>query len=97
MSIEQYFKKLDTNQDGRLDPTELPLHIIYRADTSKDGELTLSELKQAYKKRGQRLFAPPTAAEMRRLPRGGPPQADGGPRGGRTPDGGSPAPRTGGL
>jgi serine/threonine protein kinase len=91
-SIEQYFQKLDTNHDGRLDPTELPLHIIYRADTNKDGELTLSELKQAYKKRGQRLFSPPTAAEMRRLPQGAPPPAGGGP-----PGGGPPAQRTGGL
>jgi hypothetical protein len=97
MSIEQYFKKLDTNGDGRIDPTELPLHIIHRADTNKDGELTLSELKQAYKKRGQRLFAPPTAAEMRRLPHGGPPQAGGEPPGGAPPRGGQPASRTGGL
>ncbi len=101
-SIEQYFKKLDTNHDGRLDPTELPLHIINRADPNKDGELTLSELKQAYKKRGQRLFAPPTAAELRRSPYGGPPPAGGGPPGGRPPGGGPPgsgppAQRTGGL
>ena len=37
---------------------------LNRADTNKDGELTLSELKQAFKKRGQRLFNPPTAAEL---------------------------------
>lgn len=106
MSIEQYFKKLDRNGDGRLDRTELPLHIIFRADTNKDGELSLSELKRAYKKRGQKLFAPPTAAEMRRLPRGGPPQfggpgppgggPGGGPPGG-APGGGPPAQRNGGL
>ncbi len=96
VSIEQYFNKLDTNHDGRIDPTELPLHIIFRADTNKDGELTLNELIQAYKKRGQRLFAPPTAAEMRRLPRGGPPGGGEGPPGGGPPGGGPPS-RTGGL
>jgi serine/threonine-protein kinase len=88
VSIEKYFKQLDTNHDGRLDRTELPLHIINRADTNKDGELTLSELKQAYKKRGQKLFSPPTAAEMRRLPRGGPQQFGQGPPGGAPPGGG---------
>jgi serine/threonine protein kinase len=96
-SIEQYFKKLDTNRDGRLDPTELPLHIIDRADTNKDGELTLSELKQTYKKRGPRLFSPPTAAEMSRLPQGGPPPENGRPPSAGPPGGGAPAQRTGGL
>jgi serine/threonine protein kinase len=95
MSIEQYFHKLDTNGDDRLDPSELPLHIINRADTNKDGELTLSELKQAFKKRGQRLFNPPTAAELRRLPRGGPPPPGGGP--GPPGSGGPPPQGNGGL
>jgi hypothetical protein len=72
MTIEAYFKKLDTNGDGKLDPTEIPLHVISRADSNKDGELSLRELQQAFKKRGQKLFSPPTPAEMRRLPRGGP-------------------------
>jgi EF hand len=76
-TIEQYFRKLDTNHDGRLDATELPLHIINRADTTKDGELTLSELKKAFKKLGQKLFAPPMPAETRRLPRGTGPRNDG--------------------
>jgi len=58
-TIEQYFRKLDTNHDGKLDSTELPRYIISRADTTKDGELTLSELKKAFKKLGQKLFAPP--------------------------------------
>ncbi|HUE14199.1 MAG TPA: protein kinase [Planctomycetaceae bacterium] len=71
-TIEAYFKKLDTNGDGKLDPTEIPLHVISRADSNKDGELSLRELQQAFKKRGQKLFSPPTPAEMRRLPRGGP-------------------------
>jgi hypothetical protein len=60
-TIDQYFKKLDTNHDGKLDATELPLYIIKRADTTKDGELTLNELKKAFKKLGQKLFAPPTS------------------------------------
>jgi hypothetical protein len=58
-TIEQYFRKLDTNHDGKLDSTELPRYVINRADTTKDGELTLSELKKAFKKLGQKLFAPP--------------------------------------
>jgi hypothetical protein len=60
-TIDQYFRKLDANHDGKLDATELPLYIIKRADTSKDGELTLSELKKAFKKLGPKLFAPPTS------------------------------------
>jgi hypothetical protein len=72
MTIEAYFKKLDTNSDGKLDPTEIPLHVISRADSNKDGELSLRELQQAFKKRGPKLFSRPTPAEMRRLPRGGP-------------------------
>jgi serine/threonine protein kinase len=72
MTIEAYFKKLDTNGDGKLDPSEIPLHVISRADSNKDGELSLRELQQAFKKRGQKLFSRPTPAEMRRLPRGGP-------------------------
>jgi len=75
---------LDTNHDGRLDATELPLYIINRADTTKDGELTLGELKKAFKKLGQKLFAPPTPAEARRLPRGTGPLNEGAPSGQRT-------------
>jgi hypothetical protein len=86
-TIDQYFRKLDTNHDGRLDATELPLYIINRADTTKDGELTLSELKKAFRKLGQKLFAPPTPAETQRLPRGTGPLNEGAP----------PSQRTGGL
>jgi serine/threonine protein kinase len=83
MTIEAYFKKLDVNGDGKLDPSEIPMHIILRADTNKDGELTLKELAAAYKKRGRRLFSPPTPSEMRHLPGGGRPPFDGtGPPGG---------------
>ena len=70
MTIEQYFKKRDANGDERLDPSELPLHVVNRADTNKDGELTLRELQLAFKRRGMRLFSPPTPTEMRRMPRG---------------------------
>jgi len=83
MSIEAYFQKLDTNGDGKLDPSELPMHVIIRADTNKDGELTLRELQAAFRKRGRKLFSPPTASEMRRLPPGGPQ-----PPGGQPPPGG---------
>jgi hypothetical protein len=87
MTIEAYFKKVDVNGDGKLDPSELPMHIILRADTNKDGELTLKELVAAYKRRGRRLFAPPTSSEMRHLP---------GPGGGRPPFGGAGPPGGGG-
>ena len=30
MTIEAYFKKLDVNGDGKLDPSEMPMHIILR-------------------------------------------------------------------
>jgi hypothetical protein len=82
MTIEAYFKKLDVNGDEKLDPSELPMHIILRADTNKDGELTLKELSAAFKKRGRRLFSPPTPSEMRHLPGGERPPFGGGPPGG---------------
>ncbi len=62
-SIEQYFRKLDANGDSRLDSSELPQFVIRRADSDKDGELTLSELKRAFKKLGQKLFDSPTGSE----------------------------------
>jgi hypothetical protein len=71
-SIEQYFRKLDANGDNRLDSSELPRYIINRADTNGDDELTLTELQQAFKKRGQQLFGPPASAETLSPPSGGP-------------------------
>lgn len=73
-TLADQFRRADHNHDGKLDRGEMPLHIIHRADRNKDEALTLDELEAAHKKRGDALFSPPTAAELRRLPRrGGPP------------------------
>lgn len=72
ISIEQYFRKLDANGDNRLDSSELPQYVINRADTNRDDSLTLNELQQAFKKRGQQLFGPPASAEPVPPPSGGP-------------------------
>jgi hypothetical protein len=67
--LKQFFERKDTNHDWKLDPREVPLHIIMRADTNDDRLLTPDELKRAFTNRKQRLFAKPSADEMRRLPR----------------------------
>ncbi len=80
MSIEQYFHKLDTNGDDRLDPSELPLHIINRADTNKDGDRDAERSwKQAFKQpRGKDCSIrrrPPRL--LAACPAGGPPPPGG--------------------
>jgi hypothetical protein len=72
ISIEQYFRQLDTNGDDRLDASELPRYVINRADINRDETLTLNELQQAFKKRGQELFSPPGSAGSVPPPSGGP-------------------------
>ena len=37
MTIEAYFKKLDVNRDGKLDPSEMPMHIILVRIRTKTG------------------------------------------------------------
>lgn len=71
-SLEVYFRKHDANGDNRLDSTELPRYIIDRADTNRDDQLTLNELQQAFKKRGQELFSPPASTETVPRPSGSP-------------------------
>ena len=58
-ALAAYFKKSDRNRDDQLDPTELMLHVIHRADANQDEMVTLKELQDAYKKLGQRVFAEP--------------------------------------
>jgi len=84
-SLEAYFKQADRNNDQRLDPTELPMHVVMRAG-GKPGTrgVTLNDLKKAWQKKGAKLFEPPTEEEMRKLPKGPPP---GGPRGPGGPGG----------
>ena len=45
MGIEQRFKQLDRNGDGKLTPDELPGQWFGRLDTNKDGVLTLEGAK----------------------------------------------------
>jgi serine/threonine protein kinase len=68
-ALEDFFNSADHNKDGKLDRTELPMHIIFRAAKSGQNTVTLSDLKKAFKKLGEKLFAPPTVAEQRRLQR----------------------------
>jgi len=83
--LRQQFEQYDRNGDGKLDPTETPIHIIKRADKSGDNKLTLIEVERAYQRLGAQLFAEPSEEEKRRLPRP-PEQRPGGPvRPGRPP------------
>lgn len=47
MTIEQRFKQLDRDGDGKLTPQELPGEWFGRLDTNKDGVVTLEEAKAA--------------------------------------------------
>ena len=73
-ALENLFKQADHNHDGRLDPTEFPMHIIRRAAKNGEQSVSLEESKRAFQRLGPALFAPPTADEQRRLPNppGGP-------------------------
>jgi hypothetical protein len=79
-ALEQYFHNADHNGDGKLDPQEMPLHIIRRVDRKqRDMEVTLEELTAAWKRRKDKIFAEPTLAELRALPKGPPMRPPGSP------------------
>jgi hypothetical protein len=59
LSPETVFRAGDKNQDDQLGPGELPLHIIQRADTNGDSQLSLDELRQKYEELGERLYDTP--------------------------------------
>lgn len=67
-ALEERFTTADRNRDGRLDRSEAELHIIHRADKNDDEVLELSELRAAFGRLGQKLFAPPTSRELKKLP-----------------------------
>lgn len=48
MNLEQRFKQLDRNGDGKLTPQELPGEWFGRLDTDKDGLVTLEEARAAF-------------------------------------------------
>jgi len=47
MSLDQRFKQLDRNGDGKLTPDELQGEWFVRLDANKDGFVTLEEAKAA--------------------------------------------------
>lgn len=68
-ALAQKFHETNRNGDGKLDLTETPMHIIKRADKNGDQKLTLIEVERAYQRLGAKLFAEPSADEMRKIPR----------------------------
>lgn len=67
MSLEDRFKQMDRDGDGKLTPQELPGEWFGRLDTNKDGVVTLEEAKAAMAGGGGRptptaTEAPPAAA-----------------------------------
>lgn len=64
------FRKADTNGNDNLEPHETPMHIIHRADKNKDHYASLREMQTAFKLYKEKLFYPPTAAELKMLQRG---------------------------
>jgi len=87
-ALKKYFDEADHNRDGKLDPSEAPMHILHRAVKTPNRGATYADLERAYKRLGAKLFDPPTADEMRKLPKGPPRGGPGGPRG----PGGAPPP-----
>jgi hypothetical protein len=80
-ALKKYLGEADRNHDGRLDPGEVPMHILHRAVKNPNRGATYAELERAYKRLGSKLFDPPTAEEMRKLPKGPPRGGPGGPHG----------------
>lgn len=60
--LEQRFRQLDRNGDGKLTPQELPGQWFERLDTNKDGVVTLEEAKAAMGT-GQPMQAVPTTVD----------------------------------
>jgi serine/threonine protein kinase len=65
-SPQEQFAHFDRNGDEQLDPEELALHIIHRADNDADEWLTFAEFEQAGQRLGKDLFAPPQGSAHRR-------------------------------
>jgi hypothetical protein len=82
LPVEEQFRLADRNQDELLDPIELPLHLIRRADANDDDELTTEEYKRAVERLGREFYDPPSEEERRDLP-----DHHGPPRGRRPPPG----------
>lgn len=78
-ALRGQFDTADKNHDGQLDRTEVALHVIFRADKNGDEVLDLAELRTAFGRLGDKLFGPPNAREIKKLPKppngpqGGPP------------------------
>lgn len=74
-SIRKRFEELDHNGDQELDPQELHLHVVIRADKNRDGTVNLQELERAFDELKEKLFADPNFLElqaMKRFEKGGP-------------------------
>jgi Ca2+-binding EF-hand superfamily protein len=89
--IEEEFRRLDRNDDGRLDAVEVERRMIDDMDDDESGFVEMPEFKKYFKPRPPRDGGP----EGRRLPReGGPegqrPPREGGPDGQRPPREGGP-------
>jgi len=53
-TIEERFKQLDKNNDGKLTPAEFPMRSFPQVDKNGDGVLTLDEVQAGYGKRQRR-------------------------------------------
>ena len=50
--IEQAFKKMDKDKDGKITPEEAPKKVLFdEADANKNGKITLRELRDYYRRR----------------------------------------------
>jgi predicted Ser/Thr protein kinase len=72
-TVEEGFARLDRNGDGVVTPRELPLHIIWRGDENDDDAIDLAEMRVAYARHEEGLFAVPTELELTFLPPPPPP------------------------
>lgn len=69
-AVNLAFEQYDRDQNGLLDPQEIPFHIVLRADANNDQLVSAEELKAAKARMAEKLFAEPSEQERGNMNRG---------------------------
>jgi hypothetical protein len=66
-ALKERFNELDHNDDEVLDPAELELHIVLRADKNRNFTIDRDEFDKAVERLKERLFERPTTQELNKI------------------------------